>query len=86
MMIMEGSNMSKKEYDFKAIMYSAYDKPHKLRNILAIKLSGYSDYHPIVQADPCVSSNAPSLGSSGGLGHPLLDLFFREGGASVSGA
>ena len=29
MMIMEGSNMSKTEYDFKAIMCSAYDKPHK---------------------------------------------------------
>ena len=33
MMIMEGSNMAKTEYDLKAIVYSAYDKPHKLRNI-----------------------------------------------------
>ena len=33
MMIMEGSNMSKAEYDLKALMYSAYDKPHKLCNI-----------------------------------------------------
>ena len=32
MMIMEGSNVSKTEYDLKAIMYSAYDKPHKLCN------------------------------------------------------
>ena len=32
-MIMEGSNMSKPEYDFKAIMYSDYDKPHELCNI-----------------------------------------------------
>ena len=31
MMIMEGSKMSKTEYDLKAIMYSAYDKPHKLQ-------------------------------------------------------
>ena len=33
MMIMEDSKMSKIEYDFKAIMYSAYDTPHKLCNI-----------------------------------------------------
>ena len=33
MMIMEGSKMSKTEYDLKAIMYSAYDTPHKLRHI-----------------------------------------------------
>ena len=33
MMIMEGSNMSKTEYGLKAIIYSAYDKPHKLCNI-----------------------------------------------------
>ena len=30
---MEGSKMSKTEYNLKAIMYSAYDTPHKLRNI-----------------------------------------------------
>ena len=33
MMIMEGSKMSTTEYDLKAIMYSAYDTPHKLCNI-----------------------------------------------------
>ena len=33
MMIIEGSKMSKTEYDHKAIMYSAYDVPHKLCNI-----------------------------------------------------
>ena len=33
MMIMEGSKMSKTEYDLKAIMYSAYDTSHKMRNI-----------------------------------------------------
>ena len=32
MMIMEGSNMSKTEYDPKAIMYSTYDTPHNLCN------------------------------------------------------
>ena len=32
-MIMEGSKMSKTEYDIKAMMYSAYDTPHKLCNI-----------------------------------------------------
>ena len=30
MMIMEDSKMYKTEYDLKAIMYSAYDTPHKL--------------------------------------------------------
>ena len=30
MMVMEGSKMSKKEYDLTAIMYSAYDTSHKL--------------------------------------------------------
>ena len=33
MMIMEDSEMSKTEYDLKAIMYSAYDTPRKLCNI-----------------------------------------------------
>ena len=32
MMIMGGSKMSKREYDLKAIMYPAYDTPHKLCN------------------------------------------------------
>ena len=30
---MEGSKMSKTEYDLKAIIYSAYDTPHKLCDI-----------------------------------------------------
>ena len=33
MMIMVGSKMSKTEYDLKAIMYPAYETPHKLCNI-----------------------------------------------------
>ena len=33
MMIIIGSKMSKTEYDLKAIMYPAYDTPHKLCNI-----------------------------------------------------
>ena len=32
-MIMVGSNMSKTEYDFKAMVYPAYDTTHKLCNI-----------------------------------------------------
>ena len=31
MMVMEGSKMSKTEYDLKAIMYSAHDTTHKLQ-------------------------------------------------------
>ena len=33
MMIMEGGKMFKTEYDLKAIMYSAYNTPHKVHNI-----------------------------------------------------
>ena len=33
MMIMVASKISKAEYDLKAIMYPAYDTPHKLCNI-----------------------------------------------------
>ena len=33
MMIMEGSNMFKTEYDLKATMYSVYDKSYKQCNI-----------------------------------------------------
>ena len=32
-MIMEGSKISRTDYDLKAIMYSAYYTPHKLYNI-----------------------------------------------------
>ena len=32
---------------------------------MEIRLSGNPDYYPIMQADTCVSSNAPSLGSNG---------------------
>ena len=33
MMVMEGSKMSRPEYDLKAIMFSAYDTPIKLYNM-----------------------------------------------------
>ena len=33
MMVMVASEMSKTEYDLKAITYPAYDTPHKLCNI-----------------------------------------------------
>ena len=33
LMIIVGSKMYKTEYDLKAIMYPAYDTPHKLCNI-----------------------------------------------------
>ena len=49
--------MSQTEYDLKAIMYSAYDIPHKLYCKVEIKLSSNPDYHPKMQADPYVSSN-----------------------------
>ena len=63
-MIMVGSKMSKIEYDLTAIMYPAYDTPHKLCNIRGIKISSNPDYHPIMQADPCVSSNGYQISCS----------------------
>ena len=40
-----------------------------------------------MQADPCVTSNAPSLGSSGEPGHPQFDFcLLVRGEASVRGA
>ena len=75
--------MSKTEYDLKAIMYSSYDTPHKLCNIWGIKLSGNPDYHPIMQADQCVSSNATSLGDPC---HALFIFFLVRGEASMRGA
>ena len=49
---------------------------------MEIRLSGNPDYHPTMQADPCVSSSAPSLGSSGELGHRNMQLplyYFNDG-------
>ena len=52
-----------------------------------IEISSNPDYHPILHADPSVSSNAPSLGSSGEPGHPQFDFcFLVRGEASVRGA
>ena len=55
MMLMEGSKKAKTEYDLKAIMYSAHDTPINYAIYVEIRLSGNPDYHPIMQADPCVS-------------------------------
>ena len=79
MTMMEDSKMCKIEYDRKAIMYSIYDIPHKLCNIFGNEISSNPDYHPIMLADPCVSSNAPLLGASGEPGRPCSILFPREG-------
>ena len=49
-----------------------------------ITIPSNPDYHPIMQTDPCVSSNAPSLGSHGEPSHPLYDIVFSWGG--VGGA
>ena len=67
-------------------MYPAHDMPQKLCNTRGgwgITISSNPDYHPIMQADPCVSSNAPSLGSSGEPDHPLYDIVFSWGGTPV---
>ena len=50
---------------------------------MEIKLSSNPDYNPTMQADPCVSSNAPSLGASAEPGHPCSILFSRKGRTSV---
>ena len=43
-------------------------------------ISSNPDYHPVMLADPWVSSNAPSLGSSGEPGDPFYDIVFSWGG------
>ena len=43
---------------------------------MELKLSSNPDYHPIMQVDPYVSSNAPSLGSCREPGRPLFDFCF----------
>ena len=48
---------------------------HTLYKKMKIRLSGNPDYQPIMQADPCVSSIAPSLGPSGEPGSPCSILF-----------
>ena len=49
MMIMEGSKMSKTEYDLKAILCSAYDTPINCAILVEIRLSSNPDYHSIMQ-------------------------------------
>ena len=85
MMIMVGSKMSKTEYDLKAIMNPAYDTPHKQCTIGGIQISSNPEYHPIMQADPCLGSNAPSLGPSGEPGHPCSIFVFSWGGKPACG-
>ena len=56
---------------------------------MEIRLSSDPDYHQIMQADACVSSNAPSLGSSEELGHSLFDfvvVVFSWGGSQREGS
>ena len=48
-----------------------------------ITIPSNPDYHPIMQTDPCISSNAPSLGSHGEPSHPLYDIVFSGGGVAV---
>ena len=83
MMIMGGNKMSKTEYDFKAICILPMTYPKTVQYKEGITISSNPDYHPIMQAEPCVSSNAPSLGSSGEPGHPLYDIVFSWGGTPV---
>ena len=82
MMIMGSSKMSKTEYDFKAIciLPMTYPKNTKGGGGGGGTISSNPDYYPIMQTDPYVSSNAPSLGSSGEPGHPLYDIVFSWGG------
>ena len=82
---MRWCNVQTNEYDMQAITYPTIGTHHKLHNndenkMVVSTISSNPDYHPIMQADPCVGSNAPSLGSSGEPGHPLHDIVFSWGG------
>ena len=39
-------------------MYPAHDIPQKLCNIRGITISSSPDYHPIMQADPCIQHSS----------------------------
>ena len=52
---------------------------------MEIKLSSNPDYHPIMQPDPYVSSNTPSLGSSRDPGHPCSNFVIPRGGKPAWG-
>ena len=69
MMMMEGSKMSKREYDLKAIMYSAYDTPQP-------RLPPHNAGRPMHQF------KCPLVGE---LGHPCSILFFSWGGKPATG-
>ena len=60
MMIMVGSKMSKTEYDIKAIMYLAYDTPHKLCNIRGNKNIQQSRLPPNNAGSPMRQFKCPS--------------------------
>ena len=56
MMIMGGSKMSKTEYDLKAMCILPMTYPKTVQYKGWITISSNPDYHPIMQADTCVSS------------------------------
>ena len=80
MMIMGGSKMSKTEYDLKSICILPMTYPKTVQYKRGMTISSNPDYHPLMQADMCVSLNAPSLGSSGEPGHLLNGIIFSWGG------
>ena len=78
------SKMSKTEYDLKAIMYSAYDTPHKLFNKRGYESIRQFRLPPNNAGKPMRQFKSPlaSLGSSGEPGSPV----FPGGGGNVRGA
>ena len=82
---MENNKMSKIEYDLKAIMYSAYDTPHKLCNISGNKTIQQTILPPNNAGRPMRQFKCPSLGASGEPGHPCSVLFSRGGGGGGGG-
>ena len=80
-----GSKMSKTEYDLKAIMYSAYDKPHKLCNISENYTIRQPRLPPNNAGRPLRQFKCPLAWFKWRAGSPPVRFFFREVGASVRG-
>ena len=86
MMLMVGSKMYKTEYDLKAIMYPAYDKPHKLCNIRGNWNIQQPRLPPNNAGRPMRQFKCPLTWLKWRAGSPPVRfLFSREGGSQCEG-
>ena len=70
--LLQQNKMFKTEYDLKAIMYPAYDTPHKLCNIRGNENIQHPRIPPNNAWRPMCQFKCPLLGSSRAQGHPCI--------------